>query len=654
MQETNTVQKHTKIMGKANVEWENIPVDVEWEVIEDVEQGLAEESYNVPWYARYFVNKMKEKEQVGIPLYELDTEGRLRPVDRDDENYYWISDSANQWIESHKNFLPLKRRRHAFVLGFLIMGLLVMLRIFRAETMDPDMDHHHQYTDFDPYVTYHNGTHEFNPLNIIISLNGMNQRLISRERTPFLYKMFKREHDEVLNQNITVSSSLKPQFPLQSFPNMWTMVTGLYPAQHGMVANTFWDSKNEIEFRPGIVDPHVWVESGEPIWETVQKAYNHESKWNYKVYSNMWPGSDVNYTSIPGVSPARQPYYMDLYDAKETMEKKLNKIFSHIDTGSIEDRPQMVLSAINDIDAFGHQHGYPMDEDRFYGEEFHDLLKRVDQFVNDTFTGLHERNLTSFTNVVIVSNHGMADIKFPENVTVWEELIHEERDYLRDNDMISHVYMEGSGLGVYVANPVQINEVFKIIKNRIDNERYHVYLNGNLPKEWNYNSNQPSGKPYNHKNGNQLGKPIGNGNDNDHNSNERKLRPRDTVVSEKTGGTGSSPSPSALQQGIPREPTIWIVPQLGNSIMLKEKYDIVAKRLKKNKKHAEEFYLGSHNFANIDDPALQAIFAATGPFFQDSEIGVISNLDIYNLLCDINGISLKDRNPNNGTTHPLF
>lgn len=84
------------------------------------------------------------------------------------------------------------------------------------------------------------------------------------------------------------------------------------------------------------------------------------------------------------------------------------------------------------------------------------------------------------------------------------------------------------------------------------------------------------------------------------------------------------------------------------------KYDIIAKKAKKEKKkyHGDTgpYVIGSHTFSDVDDARLQALFIATGPYFKDQEIGPINNLDIYNLLCDINGVSIRDRNPNNGTT----
>src|SRR5690349_9906946 len=35
--------------------------------------------------------------------------------------------------------------------------------------------------------------------------------------------------------------SMLPSFPSKTFPNHYTLVTGLYPGDHGIVANTFWD-----------------------------------------------------------------------------------------------------------------------------------------------------------------------------------------------------------------------------------------------------------------------------------------------------------------------------------------------------------------------------------------------------------------------------
>ena len=597
----------------------------EWQYRDQADTEANTGAKRIPWYARYFVRNLEEIERRGVPLYELDHEGNLRHVDRDEyiSETRWFNQMTGDWLNTSKYYDSLRLTRGMKKLAVLLLTIVILsflwMKVLTSTNNDnPDLNRHHQFTEFDPFITYSNGTHEFNPLNIVISLSGFYPGLISDERTPFISALFKREHNEILKQNITTSPYMRPQFPLQSIPNMWTMVTGLYPSMHKMIANSFWDSKNEVEYRPGIIDPRVWVNNSEPIWETVQRAYNHDDNMNFKVYANMWPGSDVNYTSLNYIKLERQPYYMDVFDAQETMETKKSKIFNYIDTEDITERPQMILSVVNDLDTFGHLHGYPIDRDSPHKVEFLDKLKSVDQFINDTFAGLHERNMSAFTNILLVSNHGMADINFDNNVTIWEDLIHNEREYLRENDVISHMYMEGASLGIYVREAAHINPVYKIIKKHIDLERYNVFLAGNFPKEWNYDS---------------INKDLGRG-------------------PTTNADTGTADTGTAQLKG--RLPTIWIVPKIGNSIMLKEKYDIIAKKAKKEKKkyHGDTgpYVIGSHTFSEVDDARLQALFIATGPYFKDQEIGPINNLDIYNLLCDINGVSIRDRNPNNGTT----
>ncbi len=72
------------------------------------------------------------------------------------------------------------------LLTIVILSFLWMKVLTSTNNDNPDLNRHHQFTEFDPYITYSNGTHEFNPLNIVISLSGFYPGLISDERTPFI------------------------------------------------------------------------------------------------------------------------------------------------------------------------------------------------------------------------------------------------------------------------------------------------------------------------------------------------------------------------------------------------------------------------------------------------------------------------------------
>ena len=59
---------------------------------------------------------------------------------------------------------------------------------------------------------------------------------------------------------------MTPVFPTKTFPNHYTIVTGLLPGKHGIIANDFWDSDLQESFlESGLKkkDPRFW--GGEPV-----------------------------------------------------------------------------------------------------------------------------------------------------------------------------------------------------------------------------------------------------------------------------------------------------------------------------------------------------------------------------------------------------
>ncbi|CAI4298756.1 BFH_collapsed_G0005710.mRNA.1.CDS.1 [Saccharomyces cerevisiae] len=445
--------------------------------------------------------------------------------------------------------------------------------------------------EFDPYVKYFNGTHEFFPLTIVISLDGFHPSLISKRNTPFLHDLYELKYDG--GMNITSTPFMVPSFPTETFPNHWTLVTGQYPIHHGIVSNVFWDPDLNEEFHPGVLDPRIWNNNDtEPIWQTVQSAFDGDIP--FKAATHMWPGSDVNYTKYNEeklqpehknpIARERTPFYFDEFNAKEPLSQKLSKIIEYVDMSTLNERPQLILGYVPNVDAFGHKHGYPS-ESEYYYEDFTETLGEVDTFLKQLVESLQERNLTSFTNLVIVSDHGMSDIVVPSNVIIWEDLLDEK---LR-KDYVSHAYLEGPMMAISLKDSGNINEVYHNLKTSIDEDKYTVYVNGNFPKEWNFNDGK------NH-----------------------------------------------------HMASIWIVPEPGYAVMKKEQLKKVAKGDHKDKNEDNVFTIGSHGYDNnaID---MRSVFIGMGPYFPQGYIEPFQNTEIYNLLCDICGVAEKDRNSNDGT-----
>ncbi|CAI4037608.1 hypothetical protein SMKI_03G0830 [Saccharomyces mikatae IFO 1815] len=520
----------------------------------------------------------------GIPLYELDANGRPIDTGFDEENEFSLGTGLHSKIPFRIIFRIL--------LGSLIFSvfLILIINITKSHQSLRTLTHFGN-PDFDPYVTYFNGTHEFFPLTIVISLDGFHPSLISKRNTPFLHDLYGLKFNG--NMNITSTPFMIPSFPTETFPNHWTLVTGQYPIHHGIVSNVFWDPDLGEEFHPGVLDPRIWNNNiTEPIWQTVQFAF--DSDVPFKAATHMWPGSDVNYTKYNEeklqpkhkklFAKERTPFYFDKFNAKEPLPKKLSKIIEYVDMDTLNERPQLILGYVPNVDEFGHKHGYPT-ESEYYYEEFTKTLGEVDTFLHQLVKSLQERNLTDFTNLVIVSDHGMSNIVVPSNVIIWEDLLDEK---LR-KDYVSHAYLEGPMMAISLKDSGNMNEVYHDLKTSVSEENYKVYVNGNFPEEWNFNDRK------NH-----------------------------------------------------HMASIWIVPEPGYAVMKREQLKKTEKGDHKDKDEEKVFTIGSHGYDNgaLD---MRSLFIGMGPYFPQGYVEPFQNTEIYDLLCDICGVAEKDRNANDGT-----
>lgn len=81
---------------------------------------------------------------------------------------------------------------------------------------------------------------------------------------------------------------MRPVFPTSTFPNHYSIVTGLYPESHGIIDNTFTDpSKNAtfVHYNEARFDSSWW--KGAPIWQVAQEQ-------GLRVFSHYWPATDVS------------------------------------------------------------------------------------------------------------------------------------------------------------------------------------------------------------------------------------------------------------------------------------------------------------------------------------------------------------------------
>ncbi|KAI9095955.1 alkaline-phosphatase-like protein [Phlyctochytrium arcticum] len=212
---------------------------------------------------------------------------------------------------------------------------------------------------------------------------------------------------------------IRPSFPSITFPNHYTIVTGLYPQSHGIVANIFYD--------PTFNDTFVYVDNskntqakwwgGEPIWNTVIKQ-------GYKSASCMWPGSEA---PIQGMRPT----YWFPYKGSVSPKSRIDHVLAWLDL-PVQDRPLLSTVYISNVDTAGHYFGTN-------SSQVEEALTVVDGALAYLVGEIARRGMEQDVNVVVVSDHGMADGS-PQRLLALDKLIDISKVKIIDNLPMIYVY----------------------------------------------------------------------------------------------------------------------------------------------------------------------------------------------------------------------
>ncbi|KAL3474832.1 alkaline-phosphatase-like protein [Aspergillus californicus] len=303
-----------------------------------------------------------------------------------------------------------------------------------------------------------NGTALFAPTTILISLDGFRADFLNRGLTPTL--------------NTFIADGVSPQymlpsFPSVTFPNHFTLVTGLYPESHGIVGNTFWDPELQEQFyytHPSVsMQPKWW--NAEPLWMTAENQ-------GVRTAIHMWPGSEAH---IGGVEPT----YVDKFNGSEALPRKTQRILDLLDLPGLEtpsesSRPQFIAAYVPNVDADGHRYGPNSTEIR-------GTISQADDMLAGLFSGLQERNLTDVVNIVIVSDHGMA-------TTSTERLV--QLDDLIDLDLTSHI--DGWPLrGIRPKRPEDLQTLqdqLQLVASKYS-DAIEIYTREDMPERYHFKNN---------------------------------------------------------------------------------------------------------------------------------------------------------------------
>jgi len=219
------------------------------------------------------------------------------------------------------------------------------------------------------------------PIVILISLDGWRHDYLARADVPTL---------RALAAQGVRSEGLIPAFPSKTFPNHYTVVTGLYPENHGIVSNTMLDpaiGNERFTMSSATAKDSRWWD-GEPLWVTAEKQGQRSA-------SMFWPGSEVE---IGGVRPSHWKPYEDAYPHRD----RVNQVLDWLRL-PIAERPTFITLYFSEVDTVGHNAGpdSPL---------VLEAAGRLDAEIAALTTGVRALGLDSLVHYVIVSDHGMSQL----------------------------------------------------------------------------------------------------------------------------------------------------------------------------------------------------------------------------------------------------
>ncbi|HTL69085.1 MAG TPA: ectonucleotide pyrophosphatase/phosphodiesterase [Lacunisphaera sp.] len=191
-------------------------------------------------------------------------------------------------------------------------------------------------------------------------------------------------------------------FPTKTFPNHYSIATGLYPAHHGIIDNWFYDPGLGETFgmskAASNTEARWW--GGEPIWITAERQ-------GVRAACYFWPGSEAGHDG-------RRPTFSRAFDKKISSEARVVGLLAWLALPAAE-RPRLCTLYFNVVDDAGHDFGPAAPETAA-------AVRETDGAVARLRDGLARLGLRDCTDLVIISDHGMSE-QSPEQVIFLDDLV---------------------------------------------------------------------------------------------------------------------------------------------------------------------------------------------------------------------------------------
>jgi predicted AlkP superfamily pyrophosphatase or phosphodiesterase/glycerophosphoryl diester phosphodiesterase len=281
------------------------------------------------------------------------------------------------------------------------------------------------------------------PYLILVSSDGFRHDYLKKYEAPFLKSMAEK---------YVTAESLIPSYPTMTFPNHYTLVTGMYPGHHGLVNNSFYDpGQNDFYamYNREKVTDGKWY-GGIPIWVLAEQQK--------MISANLfWVGSEA---PVQGI----QSTYWYAFNDKMEIEKRLQVVREWLNLPE-DKRPHLITFYLSDVDHAGHSYGPDAVQTR-------EAVKRVDSIMQALHEIVEESGLP--VNFVFVSDHGMTAVDTAHPIPI-PAVIDTSRFIIASM---------GTMVDIHARNKADIPEVYKQLRK--EQKGYTTYLKTNLPKKYRY------------------------------------------------------------------------------------------------------------------------------------------------------------------------
>ncbi|TAK37951.1 MAG: alkaline phosphatase family protein [Lysobacteraceae bacterium] len=251
---------------------------------------------------------------------------------------------------------------------------------------------------------------------------------------------------------------MTPSYPSLTFPNHYTLVTGLRPDHHGIVNNTMRDpvlGRFSLGDRDAVEDPRWW--GGEPAWVTLQKHGGHAA-------TMFWPGSEA---PIAG----QHPDQWLPFDGSMPGDARVDQVLAWLDQPPPQ-RPRFITLYFDKVDHAGHDAGPDSVEVR-------EAEVAVDMALARLIAGLEVRDLRERVDLLVVSDHGMAAVE-PSHFEFLDDYLAAKGLPVTAIDVVSR----NSAVGVAVAEGANAAAVEAALLGR--HPHAECWRKGELPARWHY------------------------------------------------------------------------------------------------------------------------------------------------------------------------